>query len=202
MHLFRKVIYTICALAGFTAISIGVFMIADRHAEKLAAERIQNAVLADTRGRLWRVADLADKIGVFYFGYTYCPDVCPTALNILSLALDELGDERVSYQAIFVSVDPKRDTPDAIQEYLSHLDSRILGLTGTPDQLKAFTQVFGATFQIRAPQDGAEDYLVDHTANFFVANGAGAYEPLTLTQEPEKLRDILINAKRRFGAAK
>ena len=202
MHLFRKVVYTICVLAGFTAISIGVFMVADQHAEKLAAEKLQDAALVDTRGRPWRVADLADKIGVFYFGYTYCPDVCPTALNILSLTLDELGDERGSYQAIFVSVDPKRDTPDAIQEYLSHLDNRILGLTGTPEQLKAFTQVFGATFQIRTSQDGAEDYLVDHTANFFVASGAGAYEPLPLTEEPEKLRDILVNTKRRFGAAK
>jgi cytochrome oxidase Cu insertion factor (SCO1/SenC/PrrC family) len=199
MNLFRKAFYTICVVAGFIAISVGAFVIADRHAEKLAASGIQTASLVDTKGKAWRVADLKDKIGVFYFGYTYCPDVCPTALNVLSLTLDELAAESGAYQAIFVSVDPKRDTPDSIDEYLSHLDSRILGLTGTPDQLKAFTQVFGATFRIRNAADGEADYLIDHTANFFVANGAGVYEPLPLTHGAQKLHDILLNSKRRLG---
>jgi protein SCO1 len=199
MNLFRKAFYTICVLAAFTAISIGVFVIADRHAEKLAAEGIQTSSLVDTTGKPWRVADLKEKIGVFYFGYTYCPDVCPTALNVLSLTLDELESDAGAYQAFFVSVDPKRDTPESIQEYLSHLDNRVLGLTGTPAQLKAFTQVFGATFRIRDAADGEEDYLVDHTANFFVANGAGVYEPLPLTHEPQKLHEILLNSKRRLG---
>jgi protein SCO1 len=199
MNLFRKAFYITCVLAGFTAISVGVFVMADRHAEKLAAEGIQTASLVDTKGNIWRVADLKEKIGVFYFGYTYCPDVCPTALNVLSLTLDELRSDARAYQAIFVSVDPKRDTPASIQEYLSHLDNRILGLTGTPEQLKAFTQVFGATYRIRAPEAGEDDYLIDHTANFFVASGAGVYEPLPLTHEPQKLLEILRNSKRRLG---
>ena len=79
---------------------------------------------------------------IYFFGYTFCPDVCPTELQVLTAALKELGPDGSKITPVFVSIDPERDKPKIIGEYVANFDSRLVGLTGTPEQLAAMARAF------------------------------------------------------------
>jgi len=110
---------------------------------------------------------------LIYFGYTFCPDACPTALNNMSIALDKLGAEANKTQPLFITVDPKRDTPQAMADYLKSFDPRIVGLTGSQAQTDSVAKAYRVYV---APQkaDG-DDYLVDHNAYIYVMNPQGKF---------------------------
>jgi protein SCO1/2 len=101
-----------------------------------------------------------------YFGYTFCPDACPTALNNIGVALDALGPDAAKFQPLFITVDPKRDTREVLAEYLKSFDPRIVGLTGTEDQIAAVAKAYRVYY---ASQKG-DDYLVDHSALIYLMN--------------------------------
>src|SRR5260221_10786269 len=110
---------------------------------------------------------------LIYFGYTFCPDACPTALNNMSEALDNLGADASNVQPLFITVDPKRDTPQAMADYLKSFDPRIVGLTGSQAQTDSVAKAYRVYV---APQkaDG-DDYLVDHNAYIYVMNPQGKF---------------------------
>ena len=201
MSLLRKTLITLCGLALFAAIAWGVFVAADRMAQDLASSRIRGLSLTDAAGTTWRVADLGHKIGILYFGYTFCPDVCPTAMNTLALALEKLGPARGAFQPVFVSVDPARDTPKALKEYLAHFDETILGVSGSEDEVKAFSHAFGVTYFISRQKNEGDAYLIDHTAGFFLVTAEGEHVPLPITNDPSELRDIFLRSRDRLSPA-
>jgi protein SCO1/2 len=117
--------------------------------------------------------DLRGQVVVLYFGYTFCPDICPTSLALLSLALEQLSPaelERV--QPLFVSVDPERDTLDRLAVYAEYFHPRILGLTGDPDELAATAELYGAAYR-KVEQGSAAGYLVDHSAMTYIIDRQG-----------------------------
>src|SRR5436190_9461044 len=91
--------------------------------------------LVDHNGKPFSDADLKGKWHLVFFGYTHCPDTCPTALNELSLAIDQLGKERNAVRIVLISVDPERDTPEILKSYIASFDAPITALTGTPDEV-------------------------------------------------------------------
>jgi protein SCO1/2 len=99
-----------------------------------------------TGGNRVRAADLRGRWLLIFFGYTYCPDLCPTALSEIAGALAKLGPLAAQVQVIFVSIDPQRDTPKALSEYVQHFDARILPLTGNAEQLARAAGSFGIVF--------------------------------------------------------
>lgn len=105
-----------------------------------------------------------------FFGYTYCPDVCPTTLNNIAETMSDLGPLAERVQPLFVTVDPARDTPAVLAAYTAAFDPRILGLTGSPDQISTVAEEFGARY-FRREVDG--DYFVDHTATVYVIGPDG-----------------------------
>jgi len=108
-----------------------------------------------------------------YFGYTFCPDACPTALTNMSAALDKLGPEAANLQPLFITVDPRRDTREAMADYMKSFDSRIVGLTGTEQQIASVAHAYRVYY---APQKtGGDDYLVDHSAAIYLMNPAGKF---------------------------
>lgn len=111
-----------------------------------------------------------------FFGYTYCPDVCPTTLSTISSALDELGADVNKVTPLFVTVDPERDTPEYLREYLEHFHPSIIGLSGTPSQIKAIAKGYGV-YYAKAHEEGAdpEDYLMDHTSITYLIDDSGQY---------------------------
>jgi protein SCO1 len=123
-------------------------------------------------GERTSLGDFAGKVVVVYFGYTFCPDVCPTTLGRLATALDLLGDEAENVQVLMVSVDPERDTPEVLARYVPGFDDSFLGLTGSRQEVAELATVYGVYFE-KANVEGAAGYLVDHTATVMVVDRDG-----------------------------
>lgn len=119
--------------------------------------------LQDTQGRTVRAANLRGRWVLVFFGYTSCPDICPTTLFEIAQALLRLGPLAARVQPVFVSVDPQRDTPKMLREYTSDFDARILPLTGTAEQLDRVAKAFGIEF-FKVPGASADDYTIAHSA--------------------------------------
>ena len=110
-----------------------------------------------------------------YFGYTFCPDVCPTTMFNASAALDGIGPELAAkVRLVFVSIDPERDTPEIVKDYAGHFRPGTVGLTGTPEQVAGAARSFRIYYRKAAP-DEEGDYLVDHSSILFLMDGEGRY---------------------------
>lgn len=128
--------------------------------------------LATSTGGTASLRDFEDQVVVVYFGYTFCPDVCPTTLSTLKKAVDELGGKSDDVQVVMVSVDPARDTPETLREYLGFFDPDFLGMTGSEDDIASVATVYGVFFQAE-PGTADTGYLVSHTARLMVIDRDG-----------------------------
>ncbi len=130
--------------------------------------------LTDHTGRAVTEADFAGTLKLVYFGYTFCPDICPAGLTTISGALDLLGADAARVKPIFVTVDPERDTVAALAAYSEHFHPRFSFLTGTPEQAAAAAKAWRVYVQ-KVEAEGASDYLVDHTALTYLMAPKGGY---------------------------
>jgi len=118
--------------------------------------------------------DFRGKWVLLYFGYTYCPDICPTNLGNLSVAWRQLPPEQQKQvQILFVSVDPKRDTPERLQQYVDYFGANIIGLTGSKTVIDEITQRYGVVYRMVPVKDSAMGYLVDHSAFTYLIDPQG-----------------------------
>jgi protein SCO1 len=112
---------------------------------------------------------------LIYFGYTYCPDACPTALNNISVALEELGPDAGKLQTFFVTVDPQRDTQEVMTDYLKPFDSRILGLTGTKAQIDDVIKEFHLYVSAEKSEGHGNNYYVSHSSYIYLMDPQGSF---------------------------
>jgi protein SCO1/2 len=150
--------------------------------------------LVDQNGRAVDEAVLKGKWSAVFFGFTYCPDICPGTLQALNAAADLLGAKGRDFQIIFISIDPKRDTPAQMKAYLEGqgLRSGTLGLTGTAEQTAAAAKVYRAYFQIEGEGD---DYTVNHSTMAYLMNPQGLFDrPLGYGMTPEQMADQIGKA--------
>jgi protein SCO1/2 len=112
---------------------------------------------------------------LLFFGYTSCPDLCPTTLNEIAHALEVLGPGAARLQPIFITVDPARDTPEVMRKYTAAFDSRIVGLTGSPQQIAAVAKEYGAYSAQRKIGGSVDDYVVDHSTYIYIMNPQGKF---------------------------
>ena len=131
----------------------------------------QDFRLKDHLGNLRTLADFKGKITVVFFGFTQCPDVCPTALSGMSEVMQQLGPDGDRLQVLFVTVDPERDTPELLAEYVPVFDKRFLGLYGTPDKIAEIAKDFRVFY--RKSGDLAGHYTIDHSAGTYVFDPEG-----------------------------
>ncbi|WP_207062007.1 SCO family protein [Motiliproteus sp. SC1-56] len=125
------------------------------------------------------LSDFRDLAVIISFGYTSCPDVCPTGLANLAAGLDQLSsNEQAHIQPLFVSVDPQRDTPERLAEYAAYFHPRLLGVTGTPAQLDAMVKAYGAFYRQVPLPDSALEYAVDHSTRLYLLDGTGKVRAL------------------------
>ncbi|HEY7459848.1 MAG TPA: SCO family protein [Xanthobacteraceae bacterium] len=129
--------------------------------------------LTDHNGHAVTEADFKGKPFLVFFGFTHCPDVCPTALFDMSEALRRLGPDADRARALFITVDPERDTPEKLKQYLSSFDPRIVGLTGTPDEIAAVTKTY-KVYAKKVPTEGG-DYTMDHSAIVYLMDRQGRF---------------------------
>lgn len=136
------------------------------------AEYARELALHDADGRPRSLADFKGKVTLVFFGYTQCPDVCPSTLAELALVKRDLGAEGERIQGVFVSVDPQRDTPQVLKEYVANFDPSFVALTGTPDEIKRAAQNF-KVFYAQVPGRTEGSYTIDHTAGTYVFDTQG-----------------------------
>jgi cytochrome oxidase Cu insertion factor (SCO1/SenC/PrrC family) len=130
--------------------------------------------LIDGTGKTRTDADFRGKLLLVYFGYTYCPDVCPTDLLQISMTVDKLGAAGEGVQPLFISVDPGRDTPSVLAQYVSLFSARLIGLTGTPEQIQKIADSYKVYYAKYTPPDGGV-YMIDHTGFIYLMGRAGEY---------------------------
>ncbi|HAH08545.1 MAG TPA: SCO family protein [Alphaproteobacteria bacterium] len=151
-------------------------------------------VLQSSKGGAFDSAQLKGRPYALFFGFTYCPDICPTTVAELSNHLEALGPAAQDFKVLFVSVDPARDTPEVLKDFLSNFDPRIIGLTGTTEQIESVTQAYAA-YAKRVALDGG-NYTMDHSASVFLFDGKGQLvSTLDFKEKPavklEKLKMLL-----------
>ncbi len=147
--------------------------------------------LIDHNGVARRDSDFRGKLMLVYFGYTYCPDACPTTLQAITQTLDLLGDKAAKVQPLFISVDPARDTPEQLKSYVANFHPSLLGLTGTQDALKQAEQEYHV-YVAKVPQSGDNDYLIDHTSIVYLMGRDGRYLGQFPTGIPPKVMAATI----------
>jgi protein SCO1 len=116
--------------------------------------------------------DFRGKVVMLYFGYTFCPDVCPATMVELSDAMEILGRKSENVQVVMISLDPERDTAEVLQQYVAHFNDSFIGLTGTPEELIAVTAPMGIFYE-KHEGSAASGYLIDHTATVAVLDKQG-----------------------------
>ncbi|MBQ0822522.1 SCO family protein [Microvirga terrae] len=151
--------------------------------------------LTSHEGRPYTEENLKGKPFVVFFGFTHCPEVCPTTLYDLTQDMAALGPDADRLQAAFITVDPARDTPELMKTYLSSFDPRIVGLSGTEEEIAAAARAYKIYYRKVPTDDG---YTMDHSATLFLMDSKGEFYGTSNFQEPEetrraKLRQLIKN---------
>jgi cytochrome oxidase Cu insertion factor (SCO1/SenC/PrrC family) len=131
-----------------------------------------------------------NKYLIMYFGYTFCPDICPTALQNLTLALEDLGEKAGQFQPVFVTIDPQRDTMQHLAEFVKDFHPSLMALRGTPKETKALADAYKIYYAVVDPKE--EHYMIDHTSLIYVMNPKGEYVThFRHNTSPKEMRKIL-----------
>lgn len=155
---------------------------------------IVDFTLTDHFGQVRQDEDFAGKVMFIYFGYASCPDICPAALSVMSATLNELGNKADDVQALFITIDPERDTSELLKAHLS-FDDRILGLTGSLDQAAAARKGVKAYAQRYEMPESALGYAMEHQDFFYITDKQGT--PLYIvdgSQPPQRVANVISYA--------
>ena len=139
------------------------------------SREIQTFELVDHHNQAFDNAALEKRWSFLFFGYTYCPDVCPTTLSVLNSIAQRLQDVDADIRFVMVTVDPERDTPERLAEFVTYFNGDFLGVTGTDQGLEQLTRQLGILYERVQPEPGSEAYLMDHTAAVFLFDPDGRY---------------------------
>ena len=131
--------------------------------------------LEDTKGNVITEKVLDGHYTLIYFGYTFCPDICPLALQYVTQSIQMAGPVADEVLPLFITIDPERDTKDVIASYLGHFHPRMIGLTGTPEQIRAAESAYRVYASKSPGSEGKTDYMMDHTGYIYLMNREGHY---------------------------
>jgi len=152
--------------------------------------------LVDHTGKPVTDRDFRGRYLLVFFGFTHCPDVCPAALQTVTAALGMLGAKANRVTPIFITLDPERDTPEKLSEYVKSFDARVVGLTGSLDQVHAVAKAYRVVFKKSESARGGNDYTLDHTSIIYLMDPNGEFvAPLSqargAAEIAERLQEIL-----------
>jgi protein SCO1/2 len=170
---------------GLIALGVAAVLTLTPSGREVAASSVGGPfALVDHHGNPVTEQNFAGSPHLIFFGFTHCPDVCPTKLFELSEILRHTGEKGSHIRALFITVDPERDTPEIMQSYVSSFDERILGLTGTPEQVAEVVRAYRA-YSRKVPLDDG-DYTMEHTAIVYIMDAQGRFiTALDTTRAPE-----------------
>lgn len=192
MRTFRIVLWTLVAVAA-----IGATALFFTRPQMVNGPGGGQFALFDQRGNPVDNSVFVGKPSLLFFGYTHCPDVCPTTMGEMQGWFAALGDEANTLQGVFVTVDPARDTPEILGDYVSFVSDRILGLTGPEVEIDKVVKDWGALAERVNQDDG--NYLMNHTASVFLVNSKGEFAGTIAYGENtdialEKIRRLVANS--------
>ncbi len=165
----------LAVLLGVLAYDFSAFFPSGLLGEQVAPIPIGGAfTLVDQNGVTRHPEDFRGKLMLVYFGYTFCPDACPTALQDMSHAIDLLGAKGDAVQPIFITIDPARDTVEQMKLYASNFHPRLIALTGTPEQVAEAAKAY-RVYYAKGKSNGGDDYLMDHTVFIYLMGRDGKY---------------------------
>lgn len=144
--------------------------------------------LVDQTGKAVTEKDFLGRKMLVYFGFTSCPDVCPTGLQAISSALDTLGPKADGVTPVFITVDPERDTPEKLADYVKSFHPRLVGLTGTPQAIAAATKAFRVYAKKVPSENSTASYSIDHSSIIYLMDEKGVFiRPFNHNTDPAKL---------------
>ena len=148
--------------------------------------------LIDQDGRRVTEKDFLGKYMLVFFGYTYCPDVCPTELQVMTAALEQMGPEAARIQPVFVSIDPARDTPAVLKAYVGNFGAHLVGLTGTPEEVANIARAYRVYYAKAGNGSSSTDYLMDHSSIIYLMGPDGRFvKHMPYTTDAAKLASEL-----------
>lgn len=183
-------------LIGFMA--FGMLYKATPHRVDSNPEKIiKNFELVNHNGQKFHFDDLKGEYKFVYFGFAFCPDICPASLNKISNSLVLLNKYSYkNFKALFISIDPKRDTPGFLKNYVAHFHKDIIGATGDEESLKAIAEDFGAYYAIVPNEKDPEDYMVNHTSFVYLIGKNNEYiTHFHLETKPEEIVEFVRKNK-------
>ena len=151
--------------------------------------------MVNHRGETVTEKSFLGKPMLLFFGFTFCPDVCPTELQVMAAALDELGDKGKDIQPIFVSIDPERDKPEVMAAYVSNFSDRFIGLTGSAEQVAAIAGAYRIFYARQENKERPTDYLMDHSSIVYLMGPDGKFlKHFTYTTDAKALAQGIAEA--------
>ncbi|MGE3476105.1 MAG: SCO family protein [Rhodospirillaceae bacterium] len=177
-------------VAAASGLWLGQFMSAQPPAEQYVVidrPKVRDFSLTDSVGRKVSLATYRGKWLVMFFGFTMCPEACPLAMQKVIATLKEMGESAATVQPIFITIDPERDTPAVLKEYLANFADNIAGLSGTAEETAAIAKLYGVYYQKRPI---AGDYTMDHSTALYLVTPDGSYlRPYRADVEPDELAE-------------
>ncbi|RCX32218.1 metal ABC transporter solute-binding protein, Zn/Mn family [Thioalbus denitrificans] len=141
-----------------------------------SAQLVGRYMLLDQNGALVTNETFLGSYQLIYFGYTFCPDICPTSLQVMAAGLSGLGKKAERIQPLFITVDPERDTPPVMRQYVGYFHPRLVGLTGTPEMIERVAEQFRVRYEKYLPEGAPPDrYSMDHTASLYLLDPDGVF---------------------------
>jgi protein SCO1/2 len=177
------IVVTVVALAAGFWVSDSLFNrqtdLAGLHGTRFSEPRaLSPFVLTDHNGNSFGIEQLTGKWSFVFFGYTHCPDVCPTTMSVLNSVARRLGNDTPAVQYIFVSVDPERDTPGQLGQFVTWFNGDFIGITGTDQELENLTRQLGVVYMRIPDEKEAGSYSVDHTASVLLFDPDGRFHAI------------------------
>lgn len=198
----RLAIIAACAIIGGVSVNYAAnYFIAPVVPPQLSRPMIGGAyTLTNHRGETVTDQTFRGKTQLVFFGFTHCPDICPTALTLISDLLEQIGPAADRIQPIFITVDPERDTPQALARYVEAFHPSLVGLTGTPDQVATAAAAFKVFYRKMPRPDG--DYFMEHSGSIYVLAPDGSFRgTLDIHESPEVARERLQKILDRSSAS-
>lgn len=173
----RRIAFAAVTLLIAVAIGVYALMSSPQQGQRSFGEALVGGpfTMVNQKGETVTEKSFAGKPMLLFFGYTYCPDVCPTELQVMAEALRQLGDKASDIQPILVSIDPARDTPQVLADYVANFGPQFVGLTGTPDQVKAMADAYRVFYAKVENKDDPQAYLMDHSSIIYLMGADGKF---------------------------
>jgi len=207
----NKLTISLMAFSAVIAMTAGLWLGQSQNEAKLKPAGIQGAIfpdekrlndfnLLDQNSRKTSKNDFLNHWSLIFVGYTHCPDVCPTTLNVLNQVDEFMEEQKIQPpKIVFLSIDPQRDTPDVLKPYVEYFNKNILALTGDPQEVKKLSEQLNAVYRKAKGASGdieANDYLMDHSSALMLINPQGNLQSiLTAPHTPANIIDSILKSQ-------